>query len=119
MSKTSTLDHLCDCAMQISASTQGRATDWRGKHASLVFARLCITCISLLRCIPSSSFYAPARHLNVWDLSSASSLCRNLIEAYCVLVYVASNPGDDEERQFRQALWEYHGVFERHEVLRV
>ena len=119
MQDSSTLDQLCDCAIHVSMNTQGRPTDWRGAKASVLFAKLCITCISFLRFIPNSSFYVPAKSLPLLDLSSAASLCRNLIEAYYVLLYVSSNPEDEEDREFRQALWDYHAEFERHEMLRV
>lgn len=116
---SSTLDQLCDCAIHVSMNTQGRPTDWRGAKASVLFAKLCMTCIGFLRFIPNSSFYVPAKSLPLLDLSSAASLCRNLIEAYYVLLYVSATPQDEEDCEFRQALWDYHTEFERYEMLRV
>ena len=119
MSDVSDLDDLCTCMMRISAETEGRPADWRMQHLSLVFSKFCATCISFLRLMPRSSFYAPSKGIQLWDLSSAASLCRNLIEAYYILVYVSSKPIDEESGQFREVLWEYHAAFERHEMLRV
>jgi hypothetical protein len=118
MSKADALEDLCNCMIQISTATEGRLTDWRGLNASLVFAKLCATCISFLRLIPSSTFYTPAKNLQLWDLSSAASLCRNLVEAYYVLVYLKTAPTDEEDADFQQALWEYHAAFERYDMLR-
>jgi hypothetical protein len=118
MSNIATLDQLCDCGIQISGSTQDRPTDWFGQQASIVFGKSVITCISFLRLIPQSSFYATTKNLHLWDLSSAASLCRNLIESYYVQFYVSSFLASEEERLFRRALWEYHCAFERHEMLR-
>ena len=116
MSATETLDELCDCVMQISAGTQGRPTNWRGQQASLLFAKLGATCVSFLRVIPGSRFYAAADKMYLWDLSAAASLCRNLIEAYYVLFYLNTEPADEEEREFQEALWEFHASSERHEM---
>ena len=119
MSAVSDLDYLCNCMMGISIETEGRPADWRIQQSSLVFAKCCATCISFLRLIPNSDFYAPSKNIQLWDLSSAASLCRNLIEAYYILVYVGSESIDKELGEFREALWEYHTAFERHEMLRV
>ena len=117
MSVTDTLDELCECVMQISGGTQGRPTDWRGQQASLLFAKLGITCVSFLRVIPGSRFYAAADKRLFWDLSAAASLCRNLIEAYYVLFYLSTEPANKEEQEFQEALWEFHAVSERHEMI--
>lgn len=105
--------------IRISAETENRPTDWRGQYASLAFAKFCATCISFLRLIPNSTFYAATKNIQLWDLSSAASLCRNLIETYYVLVYLSSASAHNDESTFQQALWEYHAAFERHEMARI
>jgi hypothetical protein len=80
---------------------------------------LSATCVSFLRVIPGSRLYTPASDLRLWDLSAAASLCRNLIEAYYVLLYINSDPADEADREFQEALWEYHAAFECHEMLSV
>jgi hypothetical protein len=104
--------------MTLSAGTQGRPTDWRGQQASLAFAKIGISCLTFLRLIPGSSSFGPAQNLAIWDLSAAASQCRNVIEAYYLLCYLVFNTSDKSETDFRQALWEYHEEFERHEMLR-
>src|SRR6476661_10728671 len=98
--KTVALDEMAECLMRLSNGTQGKSTDWRGVQVSLVFGKLCVTCISFLRIIPTSGFCGQAKGLDLWDLSSAASLCRNLIEAYCMFAYIGSEPDDDEDGEF-------------------
>ncbi len=105
--------------MILSSKTEGRGgVSWREQQASLVFAKLCVTCISFLRLIPRSSFFTSTKGLNIWDLSSAASLARNIIESYCVLYYIGRDKSSDTEHEFRELLWEYHDAFERYEMLR-
>lgn len=115
--RISSLERLCECGIQISVNTQEREADWWGQQASLVFAKLCLTCLSLLRMVPGSKFYTSATKLRAWDLSATASLSRNLIEAYYVLRYVVSPPEDEEDKEFKEALWEYHAAFERHAMI--
>jgi hypothetical protein len=118
--KTKTLDKLCHCALALSSKTEGRSgVSWLEQQASLVFAKLCITCISFLKLIPKSSFFTFTKGLSIWDLSSAASLARNIMESYCVLYYVGIDKPSEGEREFRELLWEYHDAFERHEMLRI
>lgn len=114
----STLEKLLGVIMHISNGTMGRPTDWRGQQASLVFAKVGLTALTFLRLIPGSGYYGPAGEWAVWDLSAAASQCRNLIEAYHLLCYLAHEPTTDTEKDFRQRLWEYHEEFERYEMLK-
>lgn len=111
------LEDVCAVITQISGATHGRPTDWRGEQASLAFAKFGITCITFLRLIPGSKYYGPANRFAVWDLSSAASLCRNMIEAYHLLVYLVKEPTDEPTKEFRQVLWEYHEQHERHAMM--
>ncbi|MDD2763669.1 MAG: DUF5677 domain-containing protein [Opitutaceae bacterium] len=104
--------------MRISQATQGRDTDWRGQQASLAFAKVGVTALTLLRVVPGSPHFGPVGKYAVWDLSAIVSLCRCLIESYYVLCYLRYEPTDADQKQFRQWLWEYHEQFERHEMLR-
>lgn len=104
---------------EVSIAATGRRADWRGEQISLAFGKLGMTCLTLLRLIPGSSYYTPAGQFLLWDLSSVASQCRNLIEAYHLLCYLIQEPASREERIFQQVLWEYHKEFERCEMLRV
>jgi hypothetical protein len=105
--------------MRISERTQGRPTDWRGQHASLAFAKIGVTALTLLRLIPGSRYFGPAGAYAIWDLSAIASQCRNLMEAYYLLCYLVRETPDPAEREFRQAVWEYHEDYERHAMLQI
>lgn len=119
MEDTERLDDLCDSAMRISAETTGRAVDtWEMEKVSIVFAKICITVISLLRLVPSSRLCASSGGIKAWDLSSLATLVRHLMEAYYLQFYLTHDSCPDDEREFRRLLWNYHSAFERRQVLR-
>jgi hypothetical protein len=114
-----TLEALCECAMQMSGNTQDRPVpEWHYDEGSLIFAKQVVTCISLLRLIPGSKFFAPAGRVAVWDLSSVASLTRNIIENYLMFFYIAIEPASPEERSSRRLYWDYHEAHERYEMVR-
>jgi hypothetical protein len=114
-----TLETMCHCAIELSSNTQDRPTsNWQLVEGSIIFGKTCLTCISLLRLIPISSFYLPAHKLHAWDLPSVASLVRNIIETYHVFFYVIENVSDSE-REAREALWRFHETAERLEMLRL
>jgi hypothetical protein len=112
-----TLEALCHCAISLSITTQGRpASNWHLVEGSTIFARNCLTCVSLLRLIPISSFYRPVEKLDAWDLPSAASLVRNIIETYHVFFYITEHV-PEEECEARKALWRFHETAERLKAL--
>lgn len=113
------LDALCDFSIALSEKIQGRKTDWRGETASLIFAKIAMACVSFLKLTPASEFCAARKGMIPWDISSASSIGRNIMEAYHSLVYVLDEPENEDERIFRRLLWEYHCDFERYEMIRI
>ena len=114
-----TLETLCRCATSLSIRTEGRPTsNWQLIEGSIIFARTCLTCISLLRLIPISSVYRPVENLDAWDLPSVVSLARNIIETYHVFFYVVEEVSDSE-CEAREALWRFHETAERLEMLRL
>ena len=84
----------------------------------MIFARNCLTCVSLLRLIPISSFYRPVEKLDAWDLPSVASLVRNIIETYHVFFYITEEVSD-AEREARVALWRFHETAERLKALQL
>ena len=114
-----TLEALCRCAVSLSITTQGRpASTWQLIEGSIIFARNCLTCVSLLRLIPISSFYSPIEKLDAWDLPSVASLVRNIIETYHVFFYITEEVSD-AEREARVALWRFHETAERLKALQL
>jgi Family of unknown function (DUF5677) len=107
------LETLCRCAADLSFAAQDRPTsEWRRLVGSIAFAKSCITCISLLRLIPSSSIYVPSKRYDAWDLPSVVSLVRNLIETYFTFAYLVEEVSA-EEAKAREALWRFHETAER------
>src|SRR5216684_7639277 len=114
-----TLEKVCRCATSLSLETEGRTTSsWQLIEGSIIFARTCLTCISLLRLIPISSFYHPVEKLDAWDLPSVASLVRNIIETYHVFFYITEDV-PDVEREAREALWRFHETAERLKALQL
>jgi Family of unknown function (DUF5677) len=114
-----TLETLCHCAISLSTRTQGRPTsNWQLLEGSSIFARNCLTCVSLLRLVPISSFYRPIEKLDVWDLPSVASLVRNIIETYHIFFYIVEGVSESE-CEARQALWCFHEIAERLRALQL
>lgn len=117
MDEIDDLFYLSEKISEISGKTHGRDATWREVQASLVFAKLGITTMTLLKCIPGSPYYAPAGKYAIWDLSSVVSLSRTLTETYYVLCYLSHKPTEQSEQEFQQLLWVYHEQFERYEMV--
>lgn len=114
----SQLDDLYDCAMFVSAETQGREVNhWEHEIASIVFAKICASTLAALRHVPKSKYYTRSGGLAIWDLSSLASLVRNLMEAYYTLHYILHDKCNEEERSFRHLLWKFHEASERWKCL--
>ncbi len=111
------LQKTVEALVAISSETQERPTNWRGEQASLAFAKLAMTCLTILKLTPGSTYFAPANGLAMWDVSAIASQTRNLIEAYYLLCYLIFEPTDPAEREFRKLLWDFHEAFERNEML--
>lgn len=112
-----TLESLAEALGNLSQATTGMPTTWRMEETSLAFAKVGITCWTFLRLIPGSSYHGPVKGYAIWDLSTAATQCRCLVEAYHVLVYLIHEPTAPEERAFQQLLWNYHCELERYKML--
>lgn len=117
MKEIDDLQFLAEQILEISIGMQGRDTTWRSEQASLVFAKIGATALTLLKNIPGSPYFTPVGKFALWDLSAVVSLCRTHIETYYVLCYLRHEPGDPLQREFQQLLWEYHEEFERFEMM--
>ncbi|SRR5258706_3329653 len=118
MKQVEDLETLCELAMQMSERTTNRqVTAWQIKEASLIFAKQVMTCISLLRLIPASTYFSPAKGHLPWDLSSVATLTRNIIETYLTLFYLAVENVDQDERAFRELYWHFQEDSERYEMM--
>ena len=113
------LENLCHCAIALSSSTQDRPTsNWQLIEGSIIFGKNCLTCISLLRLIPISSFTFQRTICVDGIFPSVASLVRNIVETYHVFFYVIEDT-PDSEREAREALWHFHETAERLEMLQL
>lgn len=115
--KLNDLESLCEAAINLSNSTQGREVDtWREEYASYIFSKVCLTTISILKLLPKSS-YTKINNFDVWDISSVCTLVRSLIETFFIFYYVAIDEADKDELDFRFIIWHYHEKCERIKML--
>lgn len=101
---TEDLRLLCGIGLRISRilnGVQGR-TDQQ-YYAQLLFARIVMTAISVLRLVRSED---PDRSASpLLDPASVASLTRNLMEAYDVFFYLGIEKVSREKEEFRSLLW--------------
>ncbi len=112
------MESLCNCAMRISGNTAGRkGVSWRLMIASIVFSRIALNSLSVLRLTPGSDFCPRIRGILSWDLPSVASLSRNLMESYFTLHYMLAALSTSREESLRENVWRYHETFERLKML--
>ena len=111
-------EDLLRSAISLSEITTGKPVRlWHKFQASLLFSRMLLTYLSILRYTPNSSLFQPIGELRVWDLPTQASLARNLIETYLTLFYLAIEQVDREERDLRKLFWNYHESSEKIKML--
>ena len=114
-----TFEELCHHAAILSDENAGRKTSDRKYWGSIIFSKICLTAIGVLRFLPDSVFYTRTNNLEIWDISSICILSRSLIDAYYVFFYLAIDNISDDEFTFRLILWELHSVCERLSMLKL
>lgn len=83
-------------------------------YAEQIFVKLLAHCITLRRLSPAAD---GAPQAELWDLSSSSVVARAVIEAFDALAYVALQPIEPAQREFRILLWELHDTNRRAKML--
>ncbi len=111
------LEHLFNSLLVISKETTGRETTWFGETASIIFSKIGLTTLSLLRLVPESKFYA-THGFQAWDISSTASLCRTIIDSYLMLFYIGIDAENQGEQELRKGYWEYHRHLESYRMIR-
>lgn len=112
------LEILVEFGNNLSNAVANRKCDWHQERASIVFSKVLLTTINFLRITPGSSVYTKVNGCDVVDIASSASLCRNVIEGYLLLVFLTHKSWSREDRTFHRLLWNYHRVFQKHEMLR-
>jgi len=110
------LEYLFNILLIISKETTGRETTWFGETASIIFSKIGLTTLSLLRLVPESKFYA-TNEFKAWDISSTASLCRAIIDSYLMLFYIGVDAENEDEQELRKAYWKYHRHFEAYRMM--
>lgn len=101
-------------AITVSGSIPHRKVDVKPFWASILFAKLCVTAVSLIRLLPENSLFPS--DFNNWDAASIATLSRNLIENYHTFFYLCIEKIPDEEWEFRIGLFELHDSITRKKI---
>jgi len=96
-----------------SGRTDGRDGSWFEQMACTILVKIGITSFSSLYFIPGSSRFTN----KFWDISSLAALSRSIVESYCALRYIAVDSPGQEERFFRQSLWQFQMESEKLRML--
>ena len=103
-------------AIRVSDGAMGIRTSRAAVIASQLLAQNVITGLTIASLIDSTrrtNIPWLSTNCKVFDLSSLCILTRGLIEAYLTLFYIAVQPVNDEEREFRLLWWNWHEINER------
>jgi len=108
---------VADC-QAVSQRTGGRKTDERRWRASLLFTRLCVTAMSLLKILPESplerSCEKSRNPLELhWDFTAVAVLARTLFENHLTLFYLGLEEVDEDEWLSRLNLMQLHDHYSR------
>lgn len=99
-------DSLVSYSRAISDSLIGRKIESKiASYAEALFTKLICHAVSLRKLSPSLT---EDKTSELWDLSSASTVARSLIETYDALSYIGAHKADAAEREFRLILWDLH-----------
>lgn len=112
------LDHLISHGHAISRAMSGKLIEnQRQEYGDPLYGKLLAHAATVRRLLPSGLKPRTAGAVEVWDISSICTLARALIETYDALAYLAVEPVDTQERQFRVLLWNLHDQERREKML--
>jgi Family of unknown function (DUF5677) len=112
-------NHITNLAAKLSIETTGREVDsWRVAEASYIFGKICTHAISLLKLQLSLPGDNTGTIVDVWDISSIATITRSIIDSYYVCYYLAIDECSKSELEFRRELWNYHGEYQRFDMLK-
>ncbi|WP_439697413.1 DUF5677 domain-containing protein [Mucilaginibacter sp. AW1-7] len=102
-------------ATTVSGSIHHQPVDDRAFWASVLFAKLCVTSVSLVQLLPGNCIFPSA--FNNWDTPSVATLARNIIENYHAYFYLCIEQIPDTEWQCRLQLFNLHDCLTRKKIL--
>lgn len=104
----------------VSSSLAGdTARGEREFYASIIFAKMTMHAISILRNTPRGLTLENDLSGAVWDVSSICAMVRALIESFDAFAYVAVHPISEESRSLRIQIWELHDKERRVRILKL
>jgi hypothetical protein len=107
-----------DC-QAVSRLVGGREIDGRRWWASLLFTRLCVTAMSLLKILPESPLERSSSKQTQnplelhWDFTAVAVLARTLLENHITLFYLGLEDVDEDEWLSRLNLMQLHDHYSR------
>jgi hypothetical protein len=109
------LETLSDSAQQLLGTNGLRRLDYLERQGHLLFGKLSLELVSLLRLIPGSKYFGNEEGRS-WDFPSAAVLGRQILEDCRTFVYLVEPRLLVEQLDFRKLVWEYHADKERARV---
>lgn len=101
---------------RISEAAGGQSCEYLIREATMAFVKVMKSVQAFLRFIPSSKFHAQEVEFAV-DLSSASVMARQVMEDAIAFFYLSEPNLTNEEKVFRELVWQVHGATETLESL--
>jgi hypothetical protein len=103
--------------MLISQNQHGFNTTGRGVRASKILTRQTLIAMSLKNILP---YPTKKKHHeeDIWDISSISSLSRNIMEGYVSIYYFGTEEVTEQDAELRFFLFQYHRNKEWYQIRR-
>jgi hypothetical protein len=111
------VEKLYALARRLSIAIQDQLGEYPIQVAAMAFTKTMLSLLGFLRFIPSSRFHAKEGE-PVIDLSSASVMARQVLEDAISLFYLSERGLTQKQKQFREAVWRFHGAREAIEAAR-
>jgi hypothetical protein len=99
-----------EAAGSIAEAHEGKRTDALRIQANLLFLKMVTQGTAVVRAIPVGPLTDP--NLPIWDLSTAASNARSILESYLIFYYLFVETVSTERKHFRFAIWLRHGLAE-------
>ncbi len=113
-------DEIAGNAIKISNALAGiKDFSWQEFQASIIFSRICLNYLSVMRYSITSRYYQTIAGLEIRDISTQAVLARGLIEGYLTLFYFTLTKDEKVEIEFKKLLWKYHKESERFKILKL
>lgn len=103
---------------RLYGAAQGERVGFLIQQAYMAFAKTLMSVEAYLRFVPSSAFYV-RKQAQLGDVSSASTLARQVLDDAISFLYLSDRNLTPEEEEFRRRVWLHHAATEYVESLEV